>query len=101
MIRNRFVLLCFALLLIGMTFPPSAAAQDQFDAPSWTLGWSTDMDDGFTIEMDDDWDIDGEIVAYIENTRMSQVELELTYDIDTWTPYTYDCLLYTSPSPRD
>lgn len=90
MIRNQSVLLCLALLLIGMTFPPSAAAQDQFEAPSWTLGWSTDMDDGFTIEMDDDWDIDGEIIAYIENTRMSQVELELTYDVNTWTPYTYD-----------
>lgn len=90
MIRNRFVLLCLALLLIGMTFPPTAAAQEQFDAQTWTLGWSTDMDDGFTIEMDDDWDIDGEIIGYIENTRMSQVEVELTYDIDTWTPYTYD-----------
>ena len=40
--------------------------------------------------MDDDWDIDGEVIAYIENTRMSQVELELTYDVNTWTPYTYD-----------
>ena len=90
MIRNQSVLLCLALLLLGMTLPPSVAAQDQFEAPSWTLGWSTDMDDGFTIEMDDDWDIDGEIVAYIENTRMSQVELELTYEVNTWTPYTYE-----------
>lgn len=90
MIRNQSLLFCLALLLLGMTLPPSVAAQDQFEAPSWTLGWSTDMDDGFTIEMDDDWDIDGEIVAYIENTRMSQVELELTYEVNTWTPYTYE-----------
>ncbi len=90
MIRNQSFLLCLALLLLGMTLPPSVAAQDQLEAPSWTLGWSTDMDNGFTIEMDDDWDIDGEIVAYIENTRMSQVELELTYEVNTWTPYTYD-----------
>ena len=88
--RNQSVLLCLAVLLVGMTFPPSVAAQDQLETPSWTLGWSTDMDDGFTIEMDDDWDIDGEIVAYIENSRMSQVEVELTYEITTWTPYTYD-----------
>ena len=90
MTRNQSLLFCLALLLLGMTLPPSVAAQDQFEAPSWTLGWSTDMDDGFTIEMDDDWDIDGEIVAYIENTRMSQVELELTYEVNTWTPYTYE-----------
>lgn len=90
MTRNQSLLFCLALLLLGITLPPSVAAQDQFEAPSWTLGWSTDMDDGFTIEMDDDWDIDGEIVAYIENTRMSQVELELTYEVNTWTPYTYE-----------
>ena len=90
MTRNQSLLFCLALLLLGITLPPSVAAQDQFDAQTWTLGWSTDMDDGYTIEMDDDWDIDGEIIAYIENTRMSQVEVELTYDIDTWTPYTYE-----------
>ncbi len=90
MTRNQSLLFCLALLLLGITLPPSVAAQDQFEAPTWTLGWSTDMDDGFTIEMDDDWDIDGEIVAYIENTRMSQVELELTYEVNTWTPYTYE-----------
>ena len=72
------------------TLPPSALAQDQFDAPSWTLGWSTDMDKGYTVDLDDDWDIDGEIVAYVENTRMSQVELDLTYDVNTWVPFTLD-----------
>ena len=88
--KRHPLLFIIGLTLIGMTMPPSAVAQDQFEAPSWTLGWSTDMDDGFTVEMDDDWDIDGEIVGYIENTRMSQVQLELTYDVNTWVPYTYD-----------
>ena len=90
MIRNQPVFLCLAILLLGMAFPPSVAAQDQIDAQTWTLGWSTYMEDGYTIEMDDDWDIAGEIIGYIENTRMSQVEVELTYDLDTWTPYTYE-----------
>ena len=88
--KKHPLLFIIGLTLIGMTMPPSAVAQDQFEAPSWTLGWSTDMDDGFTVEMDDDWDLDGEIVGYIENTRMSQVQLELTYDVNTWVPYTYD-----------
>lgn len=78
------------LLTVGLSLPPSVMAQDQFEAPSWTLGWSTDMDDGFTVSMEDDWDIEGEIVAYVENTRMSQVQLELAYEINTWVPFTFD-----------
>jgi hypothetical protein len=87
---RQTLLLTVVLTLMSMALPPSVFAQDQFEAPSWTLGWSTDMDDGYTVEMDDDWDIDGEIIAYIENTRMSQVEIELTYEMNTWVPFAFD-----------
>ena len=89
--RSRLPFFVFStLLLLGMCLPTPAAAQGQFEAPSWTLGWATDMDDGYTVSLEDDWDLEGEIVAYVENTRMSQVQLDLTYDVNTWVPYTID-----------
>ena len=84
MLRRSMLLLTTALLLVGLGLPPTVVAQDQFEAPSWTLGWSTDMDNGYTVTLDDDWDIEGEVVAYVENTRMSQVQLDLTYDVNSW-----------------
>ena len=57
--------------------------------PSWTLGWATDMDSKYIVEMDLDWDADGEITAYVENNRMSPLEVELTYEFDDWVPFTF------------
>ena len=89
MTRSNLLFTLVFFLTVGLSLPPTVVAQDQFEAPSWTLGWSTDMDDGYTVELDDDWDIEGEIVAYVENTRMSQVQLELTYEVNTWVPFTF------------
>lgn len=90
MLRRSMIVLATTLLLTGLGLPASVMAQDQFEAPSWTLGWSTDMDNGYTVTLEDDWDIEGELVAYVENTRMSQVQLDLTYDINSWVPWAID-----------
>jgi hypothetical protein len=78
-------------LLLGLSILSSMPvhAQDPISGSSWTLGWATDMDSKFIVEMDIDWDADGEIIAYIENNRMSQLEIELTYEFDSWVPFTF------------
>jgi len=78
-------------LLLGLSFLSSMPvhAQGPIEGPSWTLGWATDMDSKFIVEMDIDWDANGEIIAYVENNRMSQLEVELTYEFDSWVPFTF------------
>ena len=85
------------ILVIVLTFLLSASvlssipvhAQSPIDGQSWTLGWATDMDSTYIVEMDLDWDAEGEIIAYIENNRMAQLELDLSYDFDSWVPFSF------------
>jgi len=78
-------------LLLGLSILSSMPvhAQNPLEGPSWTIGWATDMDSKFIVEMDIDWDAEGEIIAYVENNRMSQLEIELTYEFDSWVPFTF------------
>ena len=64
-------------------------AQSPIDGQSWTLGWATDMDSTYIVEMDLDWDAEGEVIAYVENNRMAQLELDLSYEFDSWVPFSF------------
>ena len=88
--KQSFVAILLTLLLgcSVMTILP-VHAQGPIDGSSWTLGWATDMDSKYIVEMDLDWDADGEITAYVENNRMSPLEVELTYEFDDWVPFTF------------
>ena len=48
---------------------------------SWALGWVTDVDGNYEVEMEDDWDINGELVIYIDNTGR-QGELNVNFDLE-------------------
>ena len=67
----------------------SVQAQSPIDGPSWTIGWATNMDSTFVVDMDIDWDAEGEVVVYVENNAMTQLELSLEYEFDTWVPFTF------------
>ncbi len=87
--QNKLVF--FLVFLLGAsvlaTFP--AHAQSPIDGQSWTLGWATDMDSTYIVEMDLDWDAEGEVIAYVENNRMAQLELDLSYEFDSWVPFLF------------
>lgn len=87
--RTPLALLMTVLFSLSALSSMPAHAQSPIDGPSWTLGWATDMDSTYLIEMDIDWDADGEIVAYVENNRMAQLELDLTYEFDSWVPFSF------------
>ena len=84
-------LIMLVTLLLGCSILSSIPvhAQDPFEGSSWTIGWATDMDSKYIVEMDLDWDAEGELIAYVENNRMSPLELELTYEFDSWVPFTF------------
>ena len=70
--KQSILVILLALLLGGSVMSSLPVhAQSPIDGPSWTLGWATDMDSKYIVEMDLDWDADGEITAYVENNRMS------------------------------
>ena len=54
--------------------------------PSWEMGWVTDVDPKYIVDLEEDWDLTGELVVYVKNDGPTSVNV---------------CLLYTSPSPRD
>jgi hypothetical protein len=76
-------------LTFALFSPLPVAAQSPIEGPTWTMGWATEMDSPYIVELDIDWDASGEVVGYIENTRMTQIQIELTYDFDSWVPFTF------------
>lgn len=89
--KQSFLVILLTLLL-GCSIMSSIPVQAQgpIDGSSWTLGWATDMDSKYIVEMDLDWDADGEITAYVENNRMSPLEIELTYEFEDWVPFSFN-----------
>ena len=70
----------FAVMLVPMLF--SATVAGQFETPSWELGWDTDMDEPYVVDLDGNrWSIEDELLFYVDNTRMSQVSLVITVEI--------------------
>ena len=84
--QNQLVFVLTFLLTASVLSTIPVDAQTPIDGQSWTLGWATDMDSTYIVEMDLDWDSEGEIIAYVENNRMAQLELDLSYEFDSWVP---------------
>lgn len=87
--QNQLVFVLTFLLGASVLSAIPVNAQSPIDGQSWTLGWATDMDSTYIVEMDLDWDAEGEIIAYVENNRMAQLELDLTYEFDSWVPFSF------------
>lgn len=84
--RNTYlVLLAFVL---SLTLPLSSA--QEFNPPSWELGWDTDMDSTYLVDLEDDWDLTGELVFYINNEQTGELNIEMTYDYDEDGPFDFD-----------
>jgi hypothetical protein len=87
--QKNLVLLTAFLLGLSIFSGISVQAQSPIEGPSWTIGWATDMDSTFIVDMDIDWDAEGEVVVYVENNAMTQLELSLEYEFETWVPFTF------------
>ena len=88
--RIPLVVLLSVLFVTPLTICTSVHAQSPIDGPSWSIGWATDMDSTYIVEMDIDWDAEGEITVYVENNRMAQLEIDLDYEFSSWVPFTFD-----------
>jgi len=88
-IRGKAIMAIFILLVMPITI--NSSAQDQFGG-SWELGWVTDVDGNYEVEMEDDWDINGKLVIYIDNQRQGEldVDFKLEWDSDSDIPFIVD-----------
>ena len=79
--------LLLALSLVLML--PVGQAQDM-QGPSWEMGWVTDVDPKYVVDLEDDWDVTGEGVVYVANDGPAALNLALTYDYDEEGPFVLD-----------
>ena len=71
----------FIICLLVLSIIPVASAQ--FEVPEWELGWDTDMDTTYEIDLDvDDWESEDILVGFIDNPRNNELTVELTYEFN-------------------
>ena len=80
--------LCLVVTCLLFSGLPSAAQDVQ--GPSWEMGWVTDVDPKFVVELEEDWDVTGSLVVYVSNDGPAELNLALTYEIDEDSPLSFD-----------
>ncbi|MEC8399536.1 MAG: hypothetical protein VXZ34_08115 [Candidatus Thermoplasmatota archaeon] len=68
---------------------PVSQAQDM-QGPSWEMGWVTDVDPKYVVDLEDDWDLTGELVVFVSNDGPAAMNLDITYDYDEDGPFSFD-----------
>ena len=82
--RGKTIIAIFILMMMPITINSSA----QFEG--WELGWVTNVDGNYEVEMEADWDIDGELVIYIDNTGQSEITIAFDLEWDSDIPFIVD-----------
>ena len=60
--------LCLVVTCLLFSGLPSAAQDVQ--GPSWEMGWVTDVDPKFVVELEEDWDVTGSLVVTLATTAL-------------------------------
>ena len=68
---------------------PVSQAQDM-QGPSWEMGWVLDVDPKYVVDLEDDWDLTGELVVFVSNDGPAALNLDITYDYDEDGPFSFD-----------
>lgn len=85
-LNQTLVSLLFALALLFTTVP-QVNAQDQVEMPSWEVGWETNVDGVYELELSGEDDIQDTIEFFVANDRMNELNLELSVEwSDTSVP---------------
>ena len=80
MVKSKLKSLGFICGILLMMVPMTTA-QDQVEVPSWELGWETNMDGTYELELSGEDDILDSIEFFVENQRMGELNLKITL---TW-----------------
>ena len=83
--RGKTIIAIFILLMMPITINSSA----QFGG-SWELGWVTNVEGNYEVEMEEDWDIAGELMIYIDNTGQGELNVAFELEWDSDIPFIVD-----------
>ena len=79
---NKIVFLASILSLLSLLFIGLANAQDQVEIPSWEVGWETNMDGVYELELSGQEDIMDSVEFFVANERMIDLNLEISIEWD-------------------
>ena len=66
------------LVLATLLFASLPAAAQDMQGPSWEMGWVTDVDPKYLVELEEDWDMTGSLVVFVSNDGPAEVNLGLS-----------------------
>ncbi len=74
-------------LLLVLLFAPAVPVQAQVEAPSWELGWESEVEDGVILSLDGNrWSISHTLEVWIANNRPFDLEVEMEVEVDSDAP---------------
>ena len=79
---NKIVFLASIFCLLSLPFIGLANAQDQVEIPSWEVGWETNMDGVYELELSGQRDIMDSVEFFVANERMVDLNLEISIEWD-------------------
>ena len=79
---NKIVFLASIFCLLSLPFIGLANAQDQVEIPSWEVGWETNMDGVYELELSGQEDILDSVEFFVANERMIDLNLEISIEWD-------------------
>ena len=79
---NKIVFLASIFCLLSLPFIGLANAQDQVEIPSWEVGWETNMDGVYELELSGQEDIMDSVEFFVANERMVDLNLEISIEWD-------------------
>ena len=79
---NKIVFLASIFCLLSLPFIGLANAQDQVEIPSWEVGWETNMDGVYELELSGQEDIMDTVEFFVANERMVDLNLEISIEWD-------------------
>ena len=79
---NKIVFLASIFCLLSLPFIGLANAQDQVEIPSWEVGWETNMDGVYELELSGQDDIMDSVEFFVANERMVDLNLEISIEWD-------------------
>ena len=79
---RKIIFLVTLYCLVALPFIDTSNAQDQVEIPSWEVGWDTNMDGVYELQLSGKEDITDSVEFFVANERMIDLNLEITIEWD-------------------
>ena len=79
---RKIIFIVTLYCLVALPFIDTSNAQDQVEIPSWEVGWETNMDGVYELQLSGKEDITDSVEFFVANERMIDLNLEITIEWD-------------------